>query len=76
MLMVDSIFPGPESPAVPESGRQDVLAVAELTALFDRHGIGTRPMGPNPPVVGLRKCHFSLFCDSVTPMWKTVVEVT
>jgi hypothetical protein len=27
----------------------------------------------NCSVVGLRKCHCELFCDSVTPMWETVI---
>jgi oligoendopeptidase F len=43
---LDSIFPGPESPQFREAAVKAGLAIAELTALFDRHGIGTRPMGP------------------------------
>src|SRR5215217_5829392 len=43
---LDSIFPGPESPQFREAADSASLAIAELTALFDRQGIGTRPMGP------------------------------
>ena len=42
---LDSIFPGPESPEFREAADKAELAIAELTALFDLHGIGTRPMG-------------------------------
>jgi pepF/M3 family oligoendopeptidase len=42
---LDCIFPGPESPRFREAVDTAGLAIAELTALFDRHGIGTRPMG-------------------------------
>jgi oligoendopeptidase F len=41
---LDSIFPGPESPEFRAAADNASLAIAELTALFDRHGIGTRPM--------------------------------
>jgi oligoendopeptidase F len=43
---LDSIFPGPESPQFRKAADRTGLAIAELTTLFDRHGIGTRPMGP------------------------------
>ena len=43
---LDSIFPGPESPEFREAADGAGFAIAELTALFDRHGIGTRPIGP------------------------------
>ncbi|HEX2283019.1 MAG TPA: M3 family metallopeptidase [Thermomicrobiales bacterium] len=43
---LDSIFPGPESPEFREAADSASLAIAELTALFDRHGIGMRPIGP------------------------------
>ena len=42
---LDSIFPGPNSPEFQEASGSAGLAIAELTALFDRHGVGTRPMG-------------------------------
>jgi oligoendopeptidase F len=42
---LDSIFPGPESPEFREAAGSAVLAIAELTTLFDHHGVGTRPMG-------------------------------
>jgi pepF/M3 family oligoendopeptidase len=42
---LDSIFPGPESREFREAFNSAGLAIAELTALFDRQGIGTRPMG-------------------------------
>ena len=43
---LDSIFPGPESPEFRKAADRASHAIAELTALFDRLGIGTRPMGP------------------------------
>src|SRR5918994_1739343 len=43
---LDSIFPGPESPEFLEAAAKARLAIAELTALFDRQGVGTRPLGP------------------------------
>ena len=42
---LDSIFPGPESPEFREAAGSAGLAIAELTTLFDHHGVGTRPMG-------------------------------
>ena len=42
---LDSIFPGPDSPEFQEASGSASLAIAELTALFDRHGVGTWPMG-------------------------------
>jgi hypothetical protein len=44
---LDSIFPGPQSPAFRAATDSTSLAIAGLTALFDRHGIGTHP--PEPP---------------------------
>jgi pepF/M3 family oligoendopeptidase len=41
---LDSIFPGPESPEFREAADSTGFAIVELTALFDRHGIGTRPI--------------------------------
>ena len=43
---LDSIFPGPESPEFRKAADRASHAIAELTALFDRHGVGTRAMGP------------------------------
>jgi oligoendopeptidase F len=43
---LDSIFPGPESSQFREAADHASHAIAELTTLFDRHGIGTRPIGP------------------------------
>ena len=43
---LDSIFPSPESPEFQEAAANASLAIAELTALFDRQEIGTRPMEP------------------------------
>ena len=43
---LDSIFPGPDSPEFREAADGAGFAIAELTALFDRHEIGTRPIGP------------------------------
>ena len=42
---LDSIFPGPQSPEFREAFDSAGLAITELTALFDRHGVGIRPMG-------------------------------
>jgi pepF/M3 family oligoendopeptidase len=42
---LDSIFPGPRSPEFRAAADSTSLAITGLTALFDRHGIGTRPMG-------------------------------
>jgi pepF/M3 family oligoendopeptidase len=42
---LDSIFPGPQSPEFREATGSAGLAIADLTALFDRHGVGTRPIG-------------------------------
>jgi oligoendopeptidase F len=42
---LDSIFPGPESPRFRAAVEDARLFIADLTALFDRHGIGTRPAG-------------------------------
>ena len=42
---LDSIFPGPESPEFRDASDRAALAIANLTALFDRHGVGARPMG-------------------------------
>jgi len=41
---LDSIFPGPDSAEFREAVDSAGLAIAELTALFDRYGIGTQPM--------------------------------
>ena len=41
---LESIFPGPESPEFRDAAAAAGHAIAELTALFDQHGIGTRPM--------------------------------
>ncbi len=43
---LDSIFPGPESPEFREAADNASLTIAELTALFDRHGIGARSLEP------------------------------
>jgi oligoendopeptidase F len=42
---LDSIFPGPESPEFRAATEGAELAIANLTALFDRYGIGSRPTG-------------------------------
>ena len=42
---LDSIFPGPDSAEFREAVDSAGLAIAELTDVFDRHGIGTRPAG-------------------------------
>lgn len=40
---LDTIFPGPESPALRAALDDEARAIADLEALFDRHGIGTAP---------------------------------
>ena len=42
---LDSVFPGPQSREFREAADSAGLAIAELTAFFDRHGVGTRPIG-------------------------------
>ena len=42
---LDSLFPGPDSPELRQALQDAERRIADLEALFDRHGVGRRPPG-------------------------------